>query len=47
RKFSSVVAVEPKDRAKQMRYLVAKGFPLDVVSKVVSGRFTPNQESVI
>lgn len=47
RKFSRVVAVEPKERAKQMRYLVTKGFPLDVVSKVVSGRFTPNQESVI
>ena len=47
RKFSAVVAIEPKERAKQMRYLVSKGFPLDVVSKVVSGRFSPNQDPSI
>jgi len=47
RKFSSEVAAEPKERAKQMRYLVGKGFPLDVASKVVSGRFTPNQDPFI
>ncbi len=44
RKFSSAVASEPKERAKQMRYLVSKGFPLDVVSKVISGRYSPNQD---
>ena len=47
RKFSGVIAIEPKERAKQMRYLVSKGFPLEVVSKVVSGRFSPNQDPSI
>ena len=47
RKFSGAVAVEPKERAKQMRYLVSKGFPLEVVSRVVSGRFSPNQDPSI
>ena len=40
RKFSKI-AEDQKDRAKQIRYLVSKGFPLDIVSKIISGRYSP------
>ncbi|MEN9341175.1 MAG: hypothetical protein RJA32_117 [Pseudomonadota bacterium] len=44
RKFDSVIAKDPKEKSKQMRYLVAKGFPLGVVTKIVDGRFLPAEE---
>jgi len=40
RKFGAP-AEDQKNKAKQMRYLVSKGFPLEVVSKIVSGRYLP------
>jgi regulatory protein len=40
RKFSKI-AEDQKERAKQIRYLVSKGFPLDIVSKIISGRYSP------
>ena len=40
RKFG-VPAEDQKNKSKQMRYLVSKGFPLDIVSKIVSGRYLP------
>ena len=44
RKFDSIVSKDPKEKSKQMRYLVAKGFPLSVVTKIVDGRFSPSEE---
>jgi len=44
RKFDSVITKDPKEKSKQMRYLVAKGFPLGVVTKIVDGRFLPAEE---
>jgi regulatory protein len=44
RKFDSVVTKDPKEKAKQMRYLVSKGFPLSVVIKIIDGRFSPPEE---
>jgi len=41
KKFDGLVPVDQKDRAKQMRYLVSKGFPLDQVSKIITGRYLP------
>jgi regulatory protein len=41
RKFDSVVTKDPKEKSKQMRYLVSKGFPLGVVIKIIDGRFLP------
>jgi regulatory protein len=40
RKFGAP-AEDQKNKSKQMRYLVSKGFPLDIVSKIVSGRYLP------
>jgi regulatory protein len=40
RKFGAL-AEDQKNKAKQMRYLVSKGFPLEIVSKIVSGRYLP------
>jgi regulatory protein len=44
RKFDSMVTKDPKEKSKQMRYLVSKGFPLSVVTKIVAGRFSPSEE---
>ena len=44
RKFDSMVTKDPKEKAKQMRYLVSKGFPLSVVIKIIDGRFLPTEE---
>jgi regulatory protein len=44
RKFDSTVTKDPKEKSKQMRYLVSKGFPLNVVTKIVDGRFSPLEE---
>jgi regulatory protein len=44
RKFDSMVTKDPKEKSKQMRYLVSKGFPLSVVTEIVSGRFSPSEE---
>ena len=44
RKFDSFVTKDPKEKSKQMRYLVSKGFPLSVVIKIVDGRFSPTEE---
>lgn len=44
RKFDSMVTKDPKEKSKQMRYLVSKGFPLSVVIKIVDGRFFPTEE---
>ena len=44
RKFDSVVTKDPKEKSKQMRYLVSKGFPLSVVIKIIDGRFLPPEE---
>ena len=41
KKFDGLVPVDQKDRAKQMRYLASKGFPLDQVSKIINGRYLP------
>ena len=44
RKFDSMITKDPKEKAKQMRYLVSKGFPLSVVIKIIDGRFSPTEE---
>jgi regulatory protein len=44
RKFDSTITKDPKEKSKQMRYLVSKGFPLSVVIKIVDGRFSPTEE---
>ena len=44
RKFDSTITKDPKEKAKQMRYLVSKGFPLSVVIKIIDGRFSPTEE---
>jgi regulatory protein len=44
RKFDSMVTKDPKEKSKQMRYLVSKGFPLSVVTRIVDGRFSPIEE---
>ena len=44
RKFDSAITKDPKEKSKQMRYLVSKGFPLSVVTKIVDGRFSPSEE---
>ncbi len=44
RKFDSMVTKDPKEKSKQMRYLVSKGFPLSVVTRIVDGRFLPSEE---
>ncbi|MBU3585627.1 recombination regulator RecX [Polynucleobacter sp. AM-26B4] len=44
RKFDSMVTKDPKEKSKQMRYLVSKGFPLSVVTRIVDGRFSPSEE---
>ena len=44
RKFDSMVTKDPKEKSKQMRYLVSKGFPLSVVTKIVDGRFSLSEE---
>ncbi len=44
RKFDSSVTKDQKEKSKQMRYLVSKGFPLSVVTKIVAGRFSPSEE---
>lgn len=44
RKFDSMVTKDPKEKSKQMRYLVSKGFPLGVVTRIVDGRFSPSEE---
>ena len=44
RKFDSTITKDPKEKSKQMRYLVSKGFPLSVVTKIVAGRFSPTEE---
>jgi regulatory protein len=41
KKFDGLVPVDQKYKAKQMRYLVSKGFPLDQVSKIITGRYLP------
>jgi regulatory protein len=42
RKFTEGPSKDPKERSKQMRYLVAKGFPMEVVTRVVTGRYIPD-----
>jgi regulatory protein len=37
RKFGGAVSTEPADRMRQMRFLAARGFPADVVYRVVGG----------
>jgi regulatory protein len=44
RKFDSLVTKDPKEKSKQMRYLVSKGFPMSVVIKIIDGRFSPPEE---
>lgn len=44
RKFDSMVTKDPKEKSKQMRYLISKGFPLSVVTRIVAGRFSPSEE---
>jgi regulatory protein len=44
KKFDGLVPVDQKDRAKQMRYLASKGFPLDQVSKIITGRYLPSDD---
>ena len=44
RKYSEVISTDPKERAKQVRYLVSKGFSLDLVIKITSGRYNPTSE---
>jgi regulatory protein len=44
RKFDSIVTKDPKEKSKQMRYLVSKGFPMGVVIKIIDGRFSPPEE---
>ena len=41
RKYNDVLVTDPKERAKQVRYLVSKGFSLDLVIKITSGRYRP------
>ena len=44
RRFTEGVTKDPKERSKQMRYLVSKGFPLEIVSRIVTGRYSPNDD---
>ena len=44
RKFDSMVTKDPKEKSKQMRYLVSKGFPLSVVTRIVDGSFSPIED---
>ena len=44
RKFDTMVTKDHKEKSKQMRYLVSKGFPLSVVTRIVDGRFSPSEE---
>lgn len=44
RKYSEVISTDPKERVKQVRYLVSKGFSLDLVIKITSGRYNPTSE---
>ena len=41
KKYGPDIQSEPKERAKQIRYLASKGFSMDLVLKVVSGRYQP------
>ena len=41
RKYGEAITADPKDRAKQVRYLVSKGFSLDLIIKITSGRYQP------
>jgi regulatory protein len=41
RKYAEVIALDPKEKSKQVRYLVSKGFPLDLVIKITAGRYKP------
>lgn len=41
RKYAEIIAIDPKERSKQVRYLVSKGFPLDLIIKITSGRYRP------
>jgi regulatory protein len=41
KKYGPDIQSEPKERAKQIRYLVSKGFSMDLVLKIVSGRYRP------
>lgn len=38
RKYGGAPTTEPAERARQMRFLAARGFPAEVVRKVVGGR---------
>jgi regulatory protein len=38
RKYGGQVAAEPAERARQMRFLAARGFPADIVRRLVGGR---------
>ncbi len=44
RRFGGERAEEAQERARQMRFLSARGFASDVVVRVVEGRFTPDQK---
>jgi regulatory protein len=41
KKYGPDFQTEPKERAKQIRYLASKGFSMDLILKVVSGRYHP------
>nr|MBF0683668.1 recombination regulator RecX [Pseudomonas sp.] len=38
RKFTDTLPSEPKDRARQGRFLSYRGFPLDMISRLLGGR---------
>ena len=41
RKFD-IIATEPKERARQYRFLVSKGFNAELVARIISGK--PNKQ---
>lgn len=40
----SEIPTNPKERAKQVRYLVSRGFSLDLAIRITSGRYRPSDE---
>ena len=44
RKYGELIPTEPKEKAKQIRYMASKGFSMDLIIKIVSGRCRPNTD---
>lgn len=42
----SEIPVDPKERARQVRYLASRGFSLDLAMRITSGRYRPSEEDL-